>query len=71
MHQCGGSSHPKVHALICLRQGYALHKIALGINQGAFGDADLFPQGHHRFLHNADNVSALPNWGMPFVAFKA
>ena len=72
MHQCGGCKHPKVHAIICLRHGYAVHKIALAIKQGAFGDAYLFmdAEGHQRFPRNTDNVPALPTWVCPITHSK-
>ena len=72
MHQCGGCRHPKVHAIICLRHGYAVHKIALAIRQGTFGEAYLFmdAEGHQRFPRNADNVPALPTWVCPFTHSK-
>ena len=69
---CGGCRHPKVHAIICLRHGYAVHKIALAIKQGAMGDAYLFmdAEGHQRFPRNADNVPALPPWVCPSTHSK-
>ena len=72
IHQCGGCRHPKVHAIICLRHGYAVHKIALAIKQGALGDAYLFmdAEGHQRFPRNADNVPALPPWVCPSMHSK-
>ena len=56
----------------CLRHGYAIHKIALAIKQGAIGDAYLLidAEGHQRFPHNADNVPALPTWVCPFTHSK-
>ena len=72
MHHCGGCKHPTVHAIVCLRHGYAVHNIALAIKQGTFGDAYLFmdAEGHQRFPRNADNVPALPAWVCPSTHSK-
>ncbi len=42
MHRCRACRHPHVHAIICLPHGYAVHKSALAIKQGVYGDAYLF-----------------------------
>ena len=72
MHQCGACKHPHVHAIICLRHGYAVHEIALAIKQGTFGDAYLYmdAEGHQRFPRNAANVPALPTWVCPVTPSK-
>ena len=55
-----------MHAIICLRHGYAVYKIAMAIRQGTCGNCYLYidAEDHERFLRAAanHNQTALPLW---------